>query len=205
MLYFSAGTEIDGELCGGHLSHREQDGNLPLDPANRSQEVGYTTQCSDPETSLGCTEWVCTQDSLLLSWRLGNAKETHSPLPIGLLEALSVLPSQHRYGPVYDSTNSKGPWSFPYPCAAVVSNPAAGGLQRPSVREPEVWRPPGQLNLPQSSCPLSQPTQDSPEVSFLQGVSERFVMWHDVAGGGALGGPRLRHLPPLEVPAIWRV
>lgn len=129
MLYFSAGTEIDDELCGGHLSHREQDGNPPLDLANRSQEVRYATQCSDPETSLGCTEWVCTQDPLLLSWRLGNAKETHSPLPIGLLGALSVLPSQHRYGPVYDPTNSKSPWSFPYPCSAVVSNPAAWGCR----------------------------------------------------------------------------
>lgn len=85
--------------------------------------MGSATQCSDPETSLDCTEWVSTQDALLLFWRLGNAKETHSLLPIGLLGALSVLPSQHRYGPVCDPTSSKSPWSFPYPGAAVVSNP----------------------------------------------------------------------------------
>lgn len=66
----SAGPEMDGELCGGHPSHREKAMCHELsDSANTllgGVGCGACQSALRPRDVLGCSEWVFTQDPLLL-------------------------------------------------------------------------------------------------------------------------------------------
>lgn len=125
-----------------------------------------------------------------------KCKETDLLLSIGL-RSIIVLPSQHGMH-LYMTQQILKAHGLSHTLLQQCLPTILLGLQKPQVRESEVWRPPGQLNLTQSSCPLSQrfQPQDSSEVSFLQGVSQWYVLQCD-GMMRRLSGPMLRH-PPLS-------